>query len=490
MAKRQNGIAMLMIVIVLALTISVYYFSTVSVVGIKTDNIKSTRLALSTAKNALINYAITHVDGNGGGIAGEFGYLPCPDSNGAFGVEGNQDTGGVCGGRYKNKLGYLPWKTLDLPVLKDGSGSCLWYAVSGSYKGENPSGLINDDTEGLFQIVDEAGVVLKDNIVAVVFAPGASLANQNRVIDSTTHCGEDYGNESAYLEGDGVTDNAIIPDIVDSADQFIHATLTSDESENIADIPYNDYLITISKEEIWKAIKLRDDLKDGLEEVTEALAQCMSEYVNHADNPNKRLPWPARLDIAGGDYRIMDNYSDELNAISGYAGRFPFNVVNSNAVIVTAIDNNYLEDATPNICSNMNLPITGVANVNLTVMTDEHRVILENWKDHFFFFVSKDYALPDVAHTGCGGDCVSVGVVNYSAIVFFSGSPYREAPELQSRNIADKPDVSNYLENGNDVLFPDTDGNGAYATTDPDPTISNDIMFCLTDNAVPTVVAC
>ena len=64
MAKRQNGIAMLMIVIVLALTISVYYFSTVSVVGIKTDNIKSTRLALSTAKNALINYAITHVDGN------------------------------------------------------------------------------------------------------------------------------------------------------------------------------------------------------------------------------------------------------------------------------------------------------------------------------------------------------------------------------------------------------------------------------------------
>jgi len=127
-----------------------------------------------------------------------------------------------------------------------------------------------------------------------------------------------------------------------------------------------------------------------------------------------------------------------------------------------------------------------VANVNLTDESLEHRKIINNWKDHFFYAASRDYALPDVAYTGCVGNCVSVGGTEYAAIIFFSASPY----EYQSRNDSDKPNIFNYLENGNDVIFPDVGGNGAYATTDPDPLISNDIMFCLTDNANPSVVAC
>ena len=467
--NKQSGIALLVLVIIIALTLSAYYFSSISVVDIKIDNIEKTRVALKQAKRALINYAVMHADGNGSGVAGEYGYLPCPDSVSNVIPEGDQD--GTCGDTFKNFLGYLPWKALDLPPLKDGSGSCLWYAVSGNYKGENSSGLINEDTDGFFQVVDSTVTVIEDRIVALIFSPGTALSGQVRDIDTVTHCGENYGNQIAYLEGNGVIDNSNVPDVVDSPDQFIHATLTSDAEAT----PYNDYFVTITREEIWKAIMRRSDLNNSLSEVTEELANCLENYVNAIENPNKRFPWPAKMDL-DGDYRVMSDYVDVLNATSGYAGRFPFYLYKSNSQLALPANN-----------------IIDMGNCANFAAGTELRIILNNWKDHFFYALSKDYALPDVSHTGCSSDCVSIEdpvdvFTNYAAIVFYSGSPYTGIG--QSRNIGDKSDVLNYLENDNAGLFPDVGGDGVYTTTNPDPLISNDIMFCLTDDATPTVVAC
>ncbi|MBT8438304.1 MAG: hypothetical protein KJO91_01160, partial [Gammaproteobacteria bacterium] len=369
----------------------------------------------------------------------------------------------------------------------------LWYAVSGNYKSEPESGLINEDTNGVFQIVDAAAAVQEDDVVAVIFAPGTAFSGQVRNIDVDTHCGEDYGNPIAYLEGNGATDNANLQDVEDSPDQFIQASLTSAAEP----VPYNDYLITITRAEIWQAIMSRSDLQNRFSEVTEALAQCLAEYVNHADNPNKRFPWPAKLDLDGADYRVMANYSDKLNATAGYAGRIPFNIDDSNAVIVTSVEDNYLDPlndppvAGTDICFDMNLAISGVNNINLTDEDSEHRIILNNWKDHFFYAVSKDYALPDTGAASCSGDCVSIEnpaavFTSYAAIVFFSGSPYAG----QLRDNANKDNVAFYLENGNAGDFTDAGGNGVYSTASADPAISNDIMFCLTDQANPAVVAC
>ena len=131
-----------------------------------------------------------------------------------------------------------------------------------------------------------------------------------------------------------------------------------------------------------------------------------------------------------------------------------------------------------------------MANVDLTDQNLEHRIVIGNWKDHFFYAASKHYSLPNDLWSACGGsgNCVSVSGTEYAAIIFYSASPYQGLPQL--RDVVDKNVITNYLENGNDVLFPDIGGNGAYATTDPDPLVSNDIMFCLTDNATPSVVAC
>ena len=472
--KKQNGIALLVLVIAIALTLSTYYFSSISVVDIKIDNLEKTRVALKQAKQALINYAITHVDGNGSGVAGEYGYLPCPDSSAAS-TEGNQDPS--CGVFFKNRLGYLPWKSLDLPVLKDGAGSCLWYAVSGSYKGENieeplknyfkhNTGLINEDTNGLFQVVGGA-----DGIVAVIFAPGAPLAGQARVVDVNTQCGENYGNQIAYLEGDGVTDNSNVPDVVDSPDQFIHATLTSDAEAT----PYNDSFVTISQEEIWQAIMRRSDLNERLHDITEALTMCLAQYANN--NTNKRFPWPALMNLDGDDYRMMDSYQDKLGAPQNYAGRFPFYLDDSNVALGLAASN--IVDM--GFCSN--LIVTSGVTVDLETAGSEHRILLNNWKDHFFYAVSKDYALPNDVWEGCG-DCVSVDGADYSAIVFFSGSPYADLTQL--RDNGDKPDATNYLENDNAGLFPDMSGFALYKSTNTDPDISNDIVFCAESTANST----
>jgi hypothetical protein len=50
--------------------------------------------------------------------------LPCPD---AAGVEGVADAS--CVGLTQ---GWLPWRTLGLPPLRDSSGTCLWYERNGT----------------------------------------------------------------------------------------------------------------------------------------------------------------------------------------------------------------------------------------------------------------------------------------------------------------------------------------------------------------------
>jgi hypothetical protein len=50
--------------------------------------------------------------------------LPCPDSTGAEG-----HAGASCPGLTR---GWLPWRTLGLPPLRDGTGTCLWYERLGT----------------------------------------------------------------------------------------------------------------------------------------------------------------------------------------------------------------------------------------------------------------------------------------------------------------------------------------------------------------------
>ena len=475
-ANKQQGLALLILVIVIVLALVTFFLSGLSINEVNNDRAKSTQLVLKKAKQALIAYAITHADRSND--EGELGFLPCPDTNNA-GTEGNQDPN--CGAQSTASVGYLPWKTLDLPVLADDSGACLMYAVSGSYKLNIPADMLNEDSNGMFKVVNAAGIELvganaEDRLVAIIFAPGdpLNLAGQTRNFAAGTSCGSEYANYSAYLEGDGVTNNSDVSTVADSVDQFIHATETSDSEAT----PYNDRFVTITREEIWSVIQQRGDFIEKMTNLTEALALCLAEY---NDIGNNRIPWPAPFALA--DYRVDGNYSDVINT---YAGRVPFIVDDSNLTTGDIAANLFASAG----CDNLALAI-GAVTTNLNDPNDEYRKLWRNWKDHFYYAVSSDFEPNAGAAVNCAGTCITVGGVWVAGVVFFSGSRLLPAITRNSPPVDadDKAIVSNYIENANDVILAAAigDNNDAYATnTIP----NNDIMFCISGTIPFVVGAC
>jgi hypothetical protein len=130
------------------------------------------------------------------------GDLPCPDRNNDGIAETSCST--------TARIGRLPWKTLGIGDLRDGSGERLWYAISERYK-NNPRVLpLNTDTPGSWSIKSEEGVVwdaLSGNgVVAVIIAPMQPLLRN----DGWQQQRNDTSSEVAkhYLDVIAIGDNA------------------------------------------------------------------------------------------------------------------------------------------------------------------------------------------------------------------------------------------------------------------------------------------
>lgn len=335
--KKQTGAALLIAMVVLASMAAFYLLGQLGGVSQKQTRQDNRVAALAQAKKALIASAVTYIDSH----PGEYGFLPCPDQTGA-GIlfEGEQES--LCSGnQYESVIGRLPWRTLDLPPLKDHANECLWYAVSGPYKHTNGPGdksaMLNEDTNGLFQVYDAAGNLIyganpEERVVAVVLAAGRPLAGQTRTPDvpapavPPVQCGGHY-TVFEYLEGNGDIDNASLDTVVnpDSVDRFIKAGTNSGQGAN----PYNDRLITITRDEIWDAVKRRGDFQTKLRGLTTTIANCIRDYGNTTASRN--LPWSAVTDLGNTDYRIDTNYTDSVTAVASVLGRLPNQVDNSEA---------------------------------------------------------------------------------------------------------------------------------------------------------------
>lgn len=496
--KNQQGLALLILIIVIVLAFATYSLSGLSINQVKTDQKKQTRLALKQAKEALIAHAITHMDKSGD--EGELAYFPCPDLNvNAYLAEGGSD--GVCDSARENTLGYFPWVSLDTDILRDQSGSCLWYAVSGSYKNNPNAGMINEDTNGQLQIVDTFGNVLvggmpEKHVVAIVFAPGGPVAGQTRTISGTAFCGEDYGNASEYLEGNGVADNGNLIGGDDVVDQFIHSTATSE----LEITPYNDQFVVLTRNEIWVPILSRTDFAEKMENLTQALAMCLASYANLSANTSRRIPWPVKADLNDADYRGNANYKDEDAATIGYSGRFPFDVSNSNSAISATLSTSEIFDMAG--CNSLAVG-SGAATTtaNLLDPSDpgpppipptEYRKLWNNWKDHFFYILSKAYEPGNTGAIECNlapftvsnpKNCIEVNGMKYAGAVIFSGK------RLDGVVRDDKSVISDYLEDGKAEVFNteaiNKTGSESYDYTSPQTDVINDIMYCIeTDMSV------
>jgi len=190
---RQRGVALLaMLMVMISMTSYVALRALNSAAARDLDERIATRHALRQAREALLGYAVAYADQHGS-TKGP-GHLPCPD------LEGGNDPGvaetGIgaspdCRAASARETGLLPFRTLGLAGLADGSGAPLWYAVSENHRSVAAPPL-NSETPGALETEDA------DDIVAVVIAPGRALADQARGDDDAYAI-------AAWLEGENAS---------------------------------------------------------------------------------------------------------------------------------------------------------------------------------------------------------------------------------------------------------------------------------------------
>ena len=440
--KHRGAILLIMLVI---LVIGIAAILVNSATSSKIMNLRqaNTTAALAQAKAALIGYAITYGDTHNSPPQ-VHGYLPCPDSDASNGEGSSKST---CGSQDVSVIGRLPWRTLDLPALRDGNGECLWYAISGTYKDNPKTGLMNWDTYGQFQVYTADGTLLASQVVAVIIAPGAPQSGQNRSDPSSPPvapiCGGNYtaGN---YLDSDGTINNATVSSTALATSTFRFGTVSG----------INDQMAVITMNDIWIAIQKRSDFQNRLHQLTQKVTQCLAFYGNSNYScgsycTNRSLPWPARVSLGTNqlsDYYDNANYNDSSNTgppyyNTLYAGRVPYNVGTS------AGSHNPLTTL-------MNSTSCGPMPGGWTTSDDAW---YNNWKDHLFYGLAADYVPTSGGGQSCGY-CLSInGAGHYAGVVIFAGK------KLAGQARTDKTAVSDYLEGNNDNRILSPSGTANYS---------------------------
>ena len=482
LATRQRGAIGLVLMVMIGLLIGLLIIGFARNVSGNDVVDPRTIAALSKAREALLGYATTYRDTH----TGEgFGYFPCPDMG--SGTEGQAAT--ACGATDVTVIGRLPWKTLDLAPLRDASGECLWYAVSGNYK-NNPktNDLVNNDTNGLIEVMAAdgsgfiAGATPPQRAVAVIFAAGAILPGQDRTLATSNPpvvCGGNY-NAANYLDSDAASsiDNGAAASTAHALSRFIaaeHSDVTASASD-----AFNDQLMPILTEELFaRHIERRTDFEgfitDPLTGMLRKSADCLAAYGRSNDfgTDFKQLPWAAPLDL--GTFGSAGQYSDSVDRF--LSGRLP------SGVPLSASANPFptsIYAATPMLDESRCAGWNGV---------DE---FWDKWQDHLFYAVGRAHRpnTPFAAFNNpCSfGECINVQdpdgtKTNMAAVVVFSGD--RQTGQNRNNNAnpsyasANKADPANYLEGANVTAIQTNPTSPASPNRLFSKTAGNDTIMCL-----------
>lgn len=233
--SKQRGAALMVMLVIMVLGALTFLVSALNKPGMQLQRDDKTAEALAQAKNALIGYAAS--DDN------RPGELPCPDVDDDGKLTMNVD---YIGSNCVSPIGRLPWKTLGLPELRDGSGEHLWYAASKTFwAGGNAT--LNSDTPGNLTI---SGSTAANQVIAVIFAPGSVLPGKSRSATQTAACTTTTTTlpesqcATNYLEGS-------------NANQNLPGTPNTNYQTAAASATFNDQLIFITRDQLFSLIEKR-----------------------------------------------------------------------------------------------------------------------------------------------------------------------------------------------------------------------------------------
>ncbi len=313
----QRGAALLLFLLIM-ITVAAGFLVSAFEPSSPFVRVAADRKVLQQAKEALLGYALTYAEINPNSPPG---YLPCPDFNG----DGLSNE--PCGAANQSALGRLPWRTLGLGPLRDSSGSCLWYAVSGRYKAA-PAGAVSTEADGRFLLFDDALNSLngpdQTAAIAIVIAPGSAHAGQNRNVSAAaaTECGSTNA-------GDGINiANRFMDNLagIDNASGFFPGLLLGLPIVAIPSAGFSAFVIAAPVEGSFNdalAALTAQDFQPAYEQMQHWVARrvraCLTAY---ATANGGRLPWPAALNPAAAP-----GYDD--NDTQQRFGRIPTDLSNS-----------------------------------------------------------------------------------------------------------------------------------------------------------------
>lgn len=398
---RQRGAALLLFLLVGLGIGATLFFSTWNRSAGRLEQERQTLNSLNQAKEALIAYAVSvYPFGNT-----RPGDLPCPDMDN----DGKKES--LCGNAAGStgqalRLGRLPWKSLGLPDLRDGSGERLWYAVSNNFKENTRNTPLNSDTSGSIRYVDNDGNVVP-NVIAVIIAPGPPLQRLNAAaVQDRTPAGENT--PSNFLDETATEDNA---DFIDyGVNGFANGPVRNAQGRVLV----NDMMAVVTYSDLMPLLEKK---------VAATVFNCLNSYAAYVGgtyNNLGRYPWPA--DVAAS---AANNYSDTGNTLFG---RIPDTMANSQA-------------SAPNM-----LPMWG----SLPECRITDNWFRNNWREQVFYAIADAYK-PGTTPPACGS-CLTVGTKANIQVAVMMARKALSAPPL-NQNRAAKAIISNYLEDGNATAY-------------------------------------
>ncbi len=211
--RRARGFVLIALLAMLAIGGVYFFISNLSPEFLRERAQQKTGDSLAEAREALIGYAIRFREDQRAQANGSddlvYGYLPMPDlgtsrNNNAGCTEEGCEAANFAGNAANvTVIGRFPWRSLGTGPLRDASGECLWYAVSGSHQRMQRGSPMNWDTLSQIDVVVANGTTAMasaiasahDRPIAVIFSPGPALTGQNRgpsASDSVSECGGNY----------------------------------------------------------------------------------------------------------------------------------------------------------------------------------------------------------------------------------------------------------------------------------------------------------
>lgn len=279
---KQNGAALLIMMLVLMLTASTFMMARFDSRNIEIERDKKTAAALAEAKQALIALAVNRNDLPG--------LMPYPDRNNDGNYDGKSDcfaTNVKFSTRFS--LGQLPLFENDPNCinnkitlrngieidLRDGNGDRLWYEVSENLlydysksKNETPPLIINPNIiksppQPWLIVRDRNGNIISDRVAVVIISPQSPLSHQKRLggisdpdqyLDKIVMAdGTPYRNYEYRIDGINNKQSFIVGENSRNVGKF------DSTYKNRIEEPYhfNDKLVYITIDELMEALEYR-----------------------------------------------------------------------------------------------------------------------------------------------------------------------------------------------------------------------------------------